>query len=40
MIPPVMMAAIVSIFIACELSASFQNLSVCRTGFLQLLGAV
>jgi len=39
-IPPVMIAAIVSIFIACELSARFQILSVYRTGFLQLLGAV
>jgi len=39
-IPPVMIAAIVSIFIACELSARFQILSVCRAGFLQLLGAV
>jgi len=39
-IPPVMIAAIVSIFIACELSARFQILSVYRTGFLQLVGAV
>ena len=39
-IPPVIIAAIFSIFIACELSARFQILSVYRTGFLQLLSAV
>ena len=39
-IPPVIIAAIVSIFIACELSARFQILSVYRTCFLQLLGAI
>jgi len=39
-IPPVMIAAIASIFIACELSARFQILLVCRIGFLQLLGVV
>jgi len=39
-IPSEMIVAIVSIFIACELFARFQILSVYRTGFLQLLDTI